>query len=333
MKEIYPDIFQITINGFLGRLRPEVNVFIIAGPDGMVFDAGFGTRRVGRFIVSEIKKIETIYRERGKEFKLDRVMTSHSHGDHYPGMVYLRKKLGLQIIVTEEIDRSISHRKNYRKKYERHQSDQWYTAHGPIMALLNNWGVLVGRAFFHLLFGFRFIDNPDIILSHDETVSINGRNWEIISAPGHAFDHIHLYNREDGLLFAGDNVLRGITPWLGPPESDLKAYIMTLESLYNMKGLKILFCGHGSPVLEPYDRVRSLIQYRKERITEIYKIVSESGSHGISFNEIINKVYIKESGFKKSMGRGWIAVTLKYLEQEGRITWEYSGREIRIHGV
>ncbi len=331
MKEVYPDIYQITIKGFLSRLRPEVNVFVIAGPDGLVFDAGFGTRGVGRFVVSEIKKIEKLYRDRGREFKLERVMTSHSHGDHYPGMVYLRKKLGLKIIVTDKIAESISHRKRYRKKYERNQPVEWYTSYSFIRTVFRKGTMLIVRFLFHMLFGFKFIKDPDIILSDTGSITINGASWQIIPAPGHAMDHIHLYNKEAGLMFVGDNVLRGVTPWLGPPESDLRDYLGSLEAILNTKGLAILLCGHGSIVTEPYKRVTRLRRYRLDRVDDLYDIVSGSGPEGITFNEIVNTVYMNESGFKKNMGSGWIAITLKHLEREGKIKWKLSGKKIRLY--
>lgn len=331
MKEVYPDIFQITVKGLLSRLRPEVNVFVIAGPDGLVFDAGFGTRGVGRFIVSEIKKIEKLYRDSGRKFKLERVMASHSHGDHYPGMVYLRKELGLKIVVTDKIAESISHRKKYRKKYEGQQVDEWYSNYGFFRTIFRNISMLFIRFLFQMLFGFRFISDPDIVLPDTGTISVNGRDWQLIPAPGHAFDHIHLHNIEAGLMFVGDNVLRGVTPWLGPPESDLKEYIMSLESILNTKGLNMLLCGHGSPVTEPYKRVRRLQRYRLDRVDDLYDIVSGSGTEGITFNEVVDAIYMNESGFKKNLGSGWIAITLKHLEREGRIKWKLSGKRIRLY--
>lgn len=331
MKEVYPGIFQITVKESFVRLRPEVNVFVIAGPDGLVFDAGFGTRGVGRFVVSEIKKIKEICEARGEEFHLSRVMASHSHGDHFPGMHYLRKKLGLKIVVTEKIARNITGSRKYHRVYDRHQTDEWYTGFGPIRALADRCGVMVVRFFFRLLFGVKFITDPDQVISDNETVSINGKPWQVLPAPGHSFDHIHLYNKEEGLMFVGDNILRGINPWLGPPESDLKAYIETLEGVMNTVGLKVLFCGHGSPVTTPGERVSRLIRYRLDRVEDVFDIVSGSGSEGVSLNEVINTVYLNESGFKKNLGRGWITITLKYLEREGRVSWKNGKRGIRLY--
>jgi len=331
MKEVYPDIFQITVKGFLSRLRPEVNVFVIAGPNGLVFDAGFGTRGVGRFVVSEIKKIEKLYCDSGREFKLERVMASHSHGDHYPGMVYLREKLGLKIIVTDKIGESISHRKKYRRKYERHQADEWYTSYGFLRTFFRKGTVLIVRFLFHMFFGFKFITDPDIILSDTGSITVNGATWQIIPAPGHALDHIHLYQKEAGLMFVGDNVLRGVTPWLGPPESDLKEYLNSLEAILNTDNLTMLLCGHGSPVTEPYKRVTRLRRYRLDRVDDLYDIVSGSGTEGITFNEMVDTVYMNESGFKKNLGSGWIAITLKHLEREGKIKWKFHGKKIRLY--
>jgi len=333
MKEVYPGIFQITVRGFLARLRPEVNVFVITGPDGMVFDAAYGTRGVGKFLVSEIEKIEQLCRDRGEECRITRVMTSHGHGDHYSGMKYLRKKLDLKILVSEKTARSIGSMKKYRESFERHDPGQWYSGHGFFYKVACWWGERFVRSFFHLLYGHNSISDPDAIFTGNTILSINGKTWQAIPAPGHSFDHIHLYNRDEGLLFAGDNVLRGVPPWLGPPESDLKEYLSTLNSILDLPGLEMLFCGHGSPVSGPYERVRRLLRYRLDRIEDLYDIISGKGSEGVTFNEIADFVYMNESGFKKNLGRGWIAVTLRHLEREGRIACKGQGRKVRLYAA
>ena len=40
MKEIYPDIYSITEKGSYGVFKPPENIYLLAGKDGLIFDAG-----------------------------------------------------------------------------------------------------------------------------------------------------------------------------------------------------------------------------------------------------------------------------------------------------
>lgn len=46
MKEVYPGIFFIRESGgMLGIAKPPENIYVLAGNDGLIFDAGYGTKR------------------------------------------------------------------------------------------------------------------------------------------------------------------------------------------------------------------------------------------------------------------------------------------------
>ena len=43
MKEVYPGIFLIKEKGTFGAIKPPENIYVLAGPDGIIYDAGYGT--------------------------------------------------------------------------------------------------------------------------------------------------------------------------------------------------------------------------------------------------------------------------------------------------
>ena len=79
MKEVCPGIFMITERSWLPQLRPTVNIFVIAGSDGLVFDAGYGNRRTVKQFVKHFHRIGEICRDRGEQFSVRRVLVSHAH--------------------------------------------------------------------------------------------------------------------------------------------------------------------------------------------------------------------------------------------------------------
>jgi glyoxylase-like metal-dependent hydrolase (beta-lactamase superfamily II) len=81
---------------------------------------------------------------------------------------------------------------------------------------------------------------------HDgETIRMGDRVFEVIHTPGHSSDSICLYNRDEGVLFAGDSPLV-ITSPEGSYEAGFQA---ALEKLCACDVRRIYF-GHGPPLTE-----------------------------------------------------------------------------------
>ena len=94
MEEVYPDIFRIKERGSFGVVKPSENVYVLAGSDGLIYDAGYGKRKTVRYLISKIEEIENLYKSQNKEFNITRVLPSHWHPDHSSGLRLLRKYLG-----------------------------------------------------------------------------------------------------------------------------------------------------------------------------------------------------------------------------------------------
>ena len=52
MEEVYPNIFMITEYGAFGAVMPPVNIYVLAGADGLIFDSGYARKG----ILSHLKK-------------------------------------------------------------------------------------------------------------------------------------------------------------------------------------------------------------------------------------------------------------------------------------
>lgn len=62
MEEVIPGIFLIKEKSGFERIKPSENIFVIAGPNGLIFDTGFGNKKVVRFLIKEFKFVQ---REKG----------------------------------------------------------------------------------------------------------------------------------------------------------------------------------------------------------------------------------------------------------------------------
>ncbi len=317
MKEVYPDIFLIKEKGIFGAIKPPENIYILAGSDGIIFDAGYGTKKAVRHLTKEIKRIEQLYNEKNKEFKLTRILVSHCHPDHFSGLKRIRKALGIKVFLTQKSADIIKNKKSFIKSFETDAYKDYLRIRKTISRRIINGLRNVGsRLFYYRIYGVSYIDDPEEIIDSNSEIIINGEIWQIFPSPGHAIDHISLYNKEKGILFSGDNILRSITTWLGPPNCDVKDYINSIESIRELPNLKLIFAAHGSPIENPKERITDILLHREEREKQVLEIINDNSDNGIAPKDIIKAIYPQNSRFLHQVARGWIVLTLKMLEEK-----------------
>jgi len=319
LNEVYPGIFRITERGVIGAVKPPVNIYVITGSNGLIYDAGYGSRSSIREFSKAYIKINQMCRERGTVNHIDRILLSHAHSDHFSGLVKLRKKWGFHIIITQEMKQIIKSSRDYRNSYtpEEHCEKKHFPE--SIFYAVKLFIRKIEFMIYSSYWGISFINDPDIIISSEDKISINDDEWKIFSSPGHSSEHITLYNSEEGILFSGDNVMKSINVWLGPPKSDLDQYENSLKKMLKLPGLKIILPGHGSPILKPYKRLKEIIDWRKKRTHDVFNILLNSHPEGLSVKMILNILYPSDNRMKKEFASGWIELTLQKLESEKKI--------------
>ncbi|MFX1432083.1 MAG: MBL fold metallo-hydrolase [Promethearchaeota archaeon] len=320
MREVYPDIFLIKEKGRFGAIKPPENIYVLAGSDGIIYDAGYGTKRAVKQLVKELKEIENLYKQQNKIFNITRIFVSHCHPDHFSGLKRIRKTLGLKIVLTKRSREIIKDKKSFIKTFETDAYEDYLrirkSTNRRVINFLRNVG---SRLFYHRIFGVSYVKDPDEIIKEDTEILINGESWKIFPSPGHAIDHISLYNEKKGILFSGDNILRSITTWLGPPNSNVAEYIETIKKIENLPNLKLILSAHGSPIENPKERIANILTHRREREHQVLNIIYNNSGNGISPKEIIRAIYPNNSRFLHQVARGWVVLTLKLLESNNLI--------------
>ena len=89
------------------------------------------------------------------------------------------------------------------------------------------------------------IGGVDIVLHDGDTLRMGDEDFEVIHTPGHSSDSICLYNRAEGVLFAGDSPLM-ITSSTGTYEGE---FLSALEKLC-ARDVRRIYFGHGTPLTE-----------------------------------------------------------------------------------
>ncbi|MCL1833457.1 MAG: MBL fold metallo-hydrolase [Leptospirales bacterium] len=319
MKEVYPGIFCIKQKGWFGIIKPSVNIYIITGKDGLVFDSGYGAGVDIKRFAKSYNKINRICRERGYENRINRILLSHAHVDHFSGLRGLRDRLGFKVIVTEEMRHIISSSKNYRDSYELPDLESKKSILSRFLKILKSIYREIEFYFYSFFWGIKYVEYSDIIIDSETEIAINDEIWSIFCSPGHSNEHITLYNRERGILFSGDNVLKSINVWLGPPKSDIDEYEDSLKKMIELPNLKIILPAHGNPIDNPYERLKEIIDWRRKRTEDVYEIVKSSSPKKLSVNDILNILYPNDKKLKKKFAEGWVELTLYKLENENKI--------------
>jgi len=322
MKEVYPGIFCIKQKGWFGIIKPSVNIYLITGRDGLVFDGGYGARTDIKKFAKIYNEINKICRDRGFENQISRILLSHAHVDHFSGLKGLRDKFGFKVIVTEEMKHIIGNSKNYRSSYELLDLENKKSIFRPVLKILKSIYREMEFYFYSRFWGVTYLEHPDIIIDSETEIMINDETWHIFGSPGHSNEHITLYNIEKGVLFSGDNVLKSINVWLGPPKSDIDLYEDSLKKMTELPNLKVILPAHGSPIDRPYERLNEVISWRSKRTEDVYEIIKNSSPQKQSVKDVLDKLYPNDKKLKKKFAEGWVELTLEKLEKENKILRE-----------
>jgi glyoxylase-like metal-dependent hydrolase (beta-lactamase superfamily II) len=154
--------------------------------------------------------------------------------------------------------------------------------------------------------------------------------WHIIWTPGHAEDHLCIYNEKTKVMFTGDHVISKVTPQIGltyivQSENPLKVYQHSLQELLNYN-IEFSYPGHNKPIENTHARIIEILKHHKSRENWILKTLH---STKLTAFEIGSKIFGEK---QLTIGHYIISCTetiahLRSLKTDGKVN------EIRKNGV
>ena len=120
--------------------------------------------------------------------------------------------------------------------------------------------------------GFDASYAPDRVLGDGESVSGPGWTLTALATPGHTSNHLCFALAEEKALFTGDHVMGWSTTVVAPPDGDMADYMASLRKLLDRDDT-VYHPTHGEAVADPQRFVRGLITHRKQRETQILKLL------------------------------------------------------------
>lgn len=144
---------------------------------------------------------------------------------------------------------------------------------------------------------------------------------EALLTPGHSPGHLSFWWAEERILFGGDNVLLPTTTSIQPPFGRLSDYQRTLERLLALAP-RVIYPGHGAPVLDPAGRIQALLRHRAQREEQVLAHLAR----GLDTPALIaGEIYRDLEERRLAMAANMVRSQLQKLAEEGRVL-EREGR-------
>jgi glyoxylase-like metal-dependent hydrolase (beta-lactamase superfamily II) len=247
-----------------------VNCYLIESTPLTLIDAGFDSPQ-GRNILTITLADRGCFLE-----SIERILITHGHPDHYGLVSMIQEASGANVYFPEkEI-------KRVRDPAMMFETGRLLVEAGMPLELLFKMSTRRGR---EAAMGSG-VDHDQVVLVKDGDRFSFG-DFELVAhdMPGHTGGHLVYLEPETKTMFAGDELLPATSPnpllepsltEPGERRRSLKDYLASLQKMGEM-GLKLVYPGHGDPVTEPNELIRSTVEHHLKRKVEVAGYLSDEG--------------------------------------------------------
>lgn len=324
--EVAPGIFRLMLPIQLPGLG-HVNCYVIPDSQGVaLIDPGLADG------VSHTQLVDALATLGADLGRVHTVITTHSHFDHFGGVAQLRRAGAEPEVVAHrefgrgwhEIFGPMVSDEDSGSLVER--SDEEVDALARRLVRPAPWGgtsdPFPGEVLRDLADGIDVVDvlrppTPTGVVEDGSTISLGDRPWEVIHTPGHADDHICLWNSELGVLFSGDHLLPTITPHISGFsrfENPLQEFFTSLKRVGELERASIVLPAHGDPFTDLEGRAEAIAQHHVGRLDRVAEIGAEIGDQNV---EAYMRVLFQERSWG-SMAASETYAHLEWLVSRGR---------------
>ena len=164
---------------------------------------------------------------------VQRILVTHTHMDHSPGVTPLKEKLGGRV-------------------------------HGAILREIPK-GVKTAES-------IEYSFSPDEILVNGSLIKGDDWTIEALHTPGHMSNHMCFALLEENILFTGDHIMSWNTTIVSPPDGNMGEYFSSLERCL-LRSENSYWPAHGPSIPDPKPFTRAYRNHRRMREGEILKCV------------------------------------------------------------
>jgi len=250
---------------------------------------------------------------------IQRIIVTHMHNDHVGLIDYIRQRAPIKVITHRlAYERQRQYVAVYKDMYKNISEELQLLGGGSFQQLLNR--------FEH---AFREDSDP---LKIDETVEdgdildLPGAKLKVIWTPGHAAEHICLFDEERSILLSGDHVLPKITSHVSEHTWEKRDPLGDyLNSLLKVRDLPVdlILPGHEVSFKSLPDRVSQLFKHHEARLTEVKEALKRGKETVFEVAGAIHwdsRPWLVMDFWTKRMAATETYAHLVYLRNKGEIT-------------
>lgn len=286
-----------------------VNAYLIQEEPLTLVDAGINTPEAEAALLAGLAVAGVELEE------IRQVLVTHAHPDHY-GLVHLLQDAGGVTVHFPE------------REIARVRDRQ----------MLFNIGKLLVEAGMPLELLFQMDQQrkkgPRPGIRHDEVAPLHdgdrfrftggGGSFELtaLHMPGHTGGHMVFHDPDNGILFAGDQLLPDVSPnpLLEPSLDDpaerrrsLREYLDSLEKMAGMH-LTLAYPGHGAPIDDPQSLITRTIEHHlKRKVT----VAGHLGATGKTPYEVAGELYPDVEGYDVFLSVSEVIAHLDLVVEDG----------------
>ncbi|MCL6638730.1 MAG: MBL fold metallo-hydrolase [Firmicutes bacterium] len=288
-----------------------VNCYLIMNPPYTLIDPGPNTGEAREALTAGLAGLGV------RPGQIERVVLTHSHSDHCGLALWLAETAGAQVFV---------HRLEVRKlSFD-------YDYYSERLPFLQEAGLPLN------ILKEIFDDTDPVVkpvlprrgvveLSGGELLEFSSGALRVYHVPGHCSGHICLFDEAGGSFFAGDFILKHITPnpimEAKPPDlkkrlPTLAQYLAGLDLLASLP-IRIIYPGHGENI---EDSRWAVERARRHHFRQLETILSHLREKSLNAYQVMRALYPKIRGFQVFLGISEVVAHLDYLDTAGRAGWE-----------
>ncbi|MBN1683650.1 MBL fold metallo-hydrolase [Candidatus Bathyarchaeota archaeon] len=255
--KITDDVFQFKIPM---RFNPLGYTFCYFFSDsGIIIDTGIKARDAYDALEKQLSEVNA------KITDIKHIIPTHFHGDHIGLVEYIRSKSDAIVFA-------------HRSAVEKQKEEQKIWKDIPRLTIdeINMMGGGdITQIFGRLESTIRPPPDPlkiDNILEDNQILRLGDKKLNVYWTPGHAREHICLYDAETRILFSGDHVLPKITSHVAMhiwgERDPLNDYLTSLQKVRDLP-VDLVLPGHEYNFSNLAERIEQLIIHHKVRCEEI----------------------------------------------------------------
>lgn len=265
--------------------------------------------------------------------KLNRIIVSHGHVDHYGNAQTLSEESGCDVFVhPHDLEKITGHGRWYRQL---ENSWSYFLRLGVPEATLN---AMLESAKKNRQYA-RSVDRERVkTLSGGETLQFKLFDAEVLHLPGHTPGLVCLHVAQRKLLFADDHVLAKVSPnplldlGLGEGATKFKALVSYVKSAKQVQALELdcVLPGHGEAFVGHRELLEGLFQFYSARQARIMKRLASGPA---SVYELVPAVFPRVDIGRMYLMLSEVVGNVEVLEENGELTRAEDGGVMRFSPV